>query len=61
MEGQSKAATIVNPLSENQTQVTSEIYVHNSYSDNLICFIEKMFIKDAQNQNIANLKAILKK
>lgn len=61
MEGENKAATIVKAISENQTQVTSEFYGYNPYPTNLMCFIGKMFIKDAQTQNMANLKAILEK
>ncbi|ABG61022.1 SRPBCC family protein [Cytophaga hutchinsonii] len=60
-EGQSKAATIVKAVSANETQVTSEFYGHNPYPTNLMCFVGKMFIKDAQTQNMANLKAILEK
>ena len=60
-DGEQKAATIVKALSENQTQVTSEFYGHNSYPTNLMCFVGKMFIEDAQTKNMANLKAILEK
>jgi len=61
MQGESKAATIVKAISANETQVTSEFYGYNPYPNNLMCFIGKMFIKDAQTQNMANLKAILEK
>jgi len=60
-EGNSKAATIVKAISENQTQVINEFYGYNPYPTNLMCFIGKIFIKDAQTQNMANLKAILEK
>ena len=56
-----KAATITKALSENQTQVTSEFYGHSPYPTNLMCFVGKMFITDAQTKNMANLKAILEK
>lgn len=60
-ETEQKAATIVKPLSENQSQVTSEFYGNTPYPLNLMCFVGKMFIKDAQTKNLANLKAILEK
>ncbi len=56
-----KAATIVKSISENQTQVTSEFYGHTGYPFNIMCFVGKMFITDAQTKNLANLKAILEK
>ena len=60
-DNEQKAATITKALSENQTQVTSEFYGYNPYPTNLICFVGKMFIEDAQTKNMANLKAILEK
>ena len=60
-EDEQKAATIVKGLSENQSQVTSEFYGYTSYPLNLMCFVGKMFITDAQTKNLANLKAILEK
>jgi hypothetical protein len=60
-EGEQKAATIVKALSENQTHVTNEFYGNNPYPWNLMCFVGKMFITDAQTKNMANLKAILEK
>lgn len=59
--GDAKAATIVKALSENQTQVTNEFYGHTDYPFNIMCFVGKMFITDAQTKNMANLKAILEK
>ena len=61
MEGENKAATIVKASGDNQSTVTSEFYGYNPYPTNLLCFVGKMFIKDAQTQNMANLKAILEK
>ncbi len=61
MEGENKAATIVKPISATETLVTSEFYGYNPYPTNVMCFVGKMFIKDAQTQNMANLKAILEK
>lgn len=61
MEGESKAATIVKAAGENQSTVTNEFYGYNPYPTNLMCFVGKMFIKDAQTQNMSNLKAILEK
>ncbi|WP_018341503.1 SRPBCC family protein [Cytophaga aurantiaca] len=56
-----KAATIVKAINENQTQVTNEFYGHTGYPFNIMCFVGKMFITDAQTKNMANLKAILEK
>lgn len=61
MEGENKAATIVKAAGANQSTVTSEFYGYNPYPTNIMCFVGKMFIKDAQTQNMANLKAILEK
>jgi hypothetical protein len=60
-DDEQKAATIVKAISETQTQVTSEFYGHTSYPFNILCFVGKMFITDAQTKNMANLKAILEK
>jgi hypothetical protein len=59
--GEAKATTIVKAISEDQTQVTNEFYGHNPYPTNLMGFVGKMFITDAQTKNMANLKAILEK
>lgn len=61
MKGESKAATIVEVVSENQTKVTNEFYGHSDYPMNLMSLIGKKFITDAQTQNLANLKKILEK
>ena len=61
MEGENKAATIVKTAGDNQSTVTSEFYGYNPYPTNLMCFVGKMFIEDAQSKNMANLKAILEK
>ncbi len=59
MKGDSKAATIVETVSENQTKVTAEFYGHAAYPMNLMSIIGKKIITDAQTQNLANLKKIL--
>ncbi len=61
-EGEQKAATIVKEVSPTQTLVTSEFYGNAPYPFNLfsVC-VGKGIIKDAQTQNLKNLKAILEK
>lgn len=59
MKGDNKAATIVEALSDNQTKLTSEFYVHSDYPVNLMSFMFKDFVKKDQTQNLANLKKIL--
>lgn len=61
MEGESKAATFVETVSESQTKVTNEFYGHADYPMNLMSLIGKKFVTDAQTQNLANLKKILEK
>ena len=60
-EGQHKMATIVKSVDENKSEVTSEFYGHDSYPWNVLSFIGKSVIQDAQTQNMANLKAILER
>jgi len=60
-EGEQKAATIVKSLGENKTEVINEFYGHDSYPWNALSFIGKSIIKDAQTQNMTNLKAILER
>ncbi len=59
MKGDSKSATFVESVSGNQTKITNEFYGRSPYPFNLMCFIGKKFITDAQTQNLANLKKIL--
>lgn len=59
MKGDNKAATIAEALSDNQTKLTSEFYVHSDYPMNLMSFVFKDFIKKDQAQNLANVKKIL--
>ena len=59
MKGDNSAAAIVEKLSDNQTKLTSEFYVHSDYPVNLMSFVFKDFIKKDQEQNIANVKKIL--
>lgn len=60
-EGKQKAATIVTPISASQTKVTSEFYGNDPYPMNLMSLIGKPMLRDAQQQNMQNLKAILEK
>lgn len=60
-EGSHKAATIVKPVSANQTEVTSEFYGSDSYPMNLMSVIGKSMLRDAQEKNLKNLKGILEK
>jgi hypothetical protein len=59
MKGDNSAATIVEALSDNQTKLTNEFYVHSDYPVNLMSFLFKSFIKKDQEQNLANVKKIL--
>ena len=61
MEGESKAATIVEAVSDTETKVTAEFYGHSNYPMNLMNFVGAKFIKDAETENLANLKKILEK
>jgi hypothetical protein len=60
-ESNQKAALILNTVTENQTQVVSEFYGSDAYPMNLMSFIGKGIIKDAQIKNMHNLKVILEK
>ncbi len=60
-EGDQKAGMIIKPVSENQTEFTSEFYGHDPYPMNLMSLIGKPMLRSAQEKNIANLKAILEK
>ena len=60
-ESHQKAALILNVVAENQTQVVSEFYGSDPYPMNLMSFIGKGIIKDAQIKNMHNLKVILEK
>lgn len=61
MEGEAKASTRLESISENQTKITAIFYGTSSYPMNLMNFMGKKFITDAENQNLANLKEILEK
>jgi hypothetical protein len=61
MKGDNKASTILESISDNETKVTSEFYGHSPYPMNLMTFIGEKIIKDAETQNLANLKKILEK
>jgi hypothetical protein len=60
-ESEQKAALIMNVVAENQTQVVSEFYGSDAYPMNLMSFIGKGIIKEAQIKNMHNLKVILEK
>lgn len=61
MEGNQKAATILEAISENQTKITADFYGNDPYPFNLLSFIGKNIITDAETKNLKNLKAILEK
>lgn len=61
MEGEAKASTILESVSENQTKITAEFYGHSSYPMNLMNFMGEKYITEAENKNLANLKKILEK
>jgi hypothetical protein len=59
MKGDNKASTFLEAISSNQTKITTEFYGNSSYPMNLMNFIGENIIKDAETQNLANLKKIL--
>lgn len=61
MEGNHKAATILEAISPTQTKVTSEFYGNEPYPLNALSFIGKHMINDAEIKNLKNLKTILEK
>jgi hypothetical protein len=61
MESNQKAATIIKEMSANQTQITSEFYGSDAYPFNLLSFIGKNMINDAETKSLKNLKDILEK
>jgi len=61
MKGDNKAKTTLESISNMETKITSEFYGHSPYPMNLMTFIGKKIITDAQTQNLANLKKILEK
>lgn len=60
-EGNQKAGLIVAEVSPTATKVTSEFYGNDPYPMNLLSLIGKPMLKDAQEQNMANLKKLLEK
>ena len=61
MKGDDKASTLLESIAANDTKVTAEFYGHSSYPMNLMNFVGEKIIKDAETQNLANLKKILEK
>jgi hypothetical protein len=59
MKGDDKASTLLESISADETKVTAEFYGHSSYPMNLMNFIGANIIRDAENQNLANLKKIV--
>ncbi|MBP9689914.1 MAG: SRPBCC family protein [Bacteroidia bacterium] len=59
-ESKVKAANIIQPLTENTTEITSEFYSESPYPLNLPSYLfGKKIITDAQIKNLANLKKIV--
>ncbi|MBN2611087.1 MAG: SRPBCC family protein [Bacteroidales bacterium] len=59
-EGTAKAANIFTALSDNETRLTSEFYSKDSYPMNLMSyFVGRKMIREAQTQNLKNIKKIL--
>ena len=61
-KGRAKASNIFNPISENETSVTSVFYSDNTYPMNLPSYVfGRKMIREAQQQNLRNVKAIIEK
>lgn len=59
-KGEAKAATIVKPVADGVTEVTSEFYSNDSYPMNLPSYLfGRKMLKEAQEKNLNNLKQIL--
>lgn len=59
-EGEAKAATLYEAITPNETLVTSEFYGDDPFPGNLMGYwIGRPMLAKAQQQNLANLKAIL--
>lgn len=58
-ESNQKAATLLKAISPTVTEVTSEFYGNDTYPLNLMSFVGKKIIKDAEVQNLKNLKKVL--
>lgn len=61
MEGNQKAATILEAISLSETKITADFYGNDPYPFNLLSFIGKKIITDAETKNLKNLKVILEK
>lgn len=61
IKGDNKAATVLGSITENQTKVTAEFYGHATYPMNILSLVSKRIIKNAETQNLSNLKKLLEK
>jgi hypothetical protein len=61
MKDEAKAATIFKSMNDTETEVVSEFYGKAPFPLNILSFIGKKFIKDAETENLQNLKNILEK
>jgi hypothetical protein len=60
-ESHQKAANIFETIRPTQTKVIAEFYGNDNYPMNLLSFVGKKIIEDAEKQNLQNLKTILEK
>jgi len=60
-ESNQKASTIAKKISVTQSEVISEFYDTEVYPMNVVSFISKIIIRDAEKRNFINLKNILEK
>ncbi len=58
-EGHDKAATILKAINDSTTEVSAVFYGNASYPMNIMSVIGKKIIRDAETQNLTNLKKIL--
>lgn len=61
-KGAAKAATIIKPVSANETQLISKFYANDQYPFNLMgYFIGRKMITEVEIKNLNNIKTILEK
>jgi hypothetical protein len=56
MKGEAKASNIFESIDSNSTKVIAEFYGENPFPMNLLSFIGKKYISEAEVQNLANVK-----